>query len=77
MFHTKHRMVNDLRTNLTMTNNKEIEAEDVGDMEKSDRAVEHVAILHNNTVEDVAYSRTSHQKHRMDEEKDSGPLARM
>ena len=49
MFHTKHRMVNNLRTNLAVTNDKEIEAEDVGDMDNADRAVEHIVLLHNNT----------------------------
>ena len=77
MFHTKHRMVNDLLTNLAMTNDKEIEAEDVGDVDNADRAVEHIALLHNNTVDDVAYSRTSHQNNRMKEDNDSGPLAQM
>ena len=70
-------MVNDLRTNLTMTNDKEIKAEDVGDMDNADRDVEHIALLHNNIVEDVAYIRTSHQNNRMDEDKDSRLLAQM
>ena len=70
-------MVNNLRTNLAITNDKEIEAEDVVDMDNADRAVEHIALLLNNTVEEVAYIRTSHQNNRMDEDKDSGPLARI
>ena len=77
MIHTKHRMVNNLRTNLAMTNKKSIEAEDVGDMDNKDRAVEHIALLQNNKVEGVAYRCTSHQNNHMDEDKDSGPLARM
>ena len=77
MLHTKHRMVNDLRTNLAMTNDKEIEAEDVGDMDNPDRSVEHIVPLHNNTVEEVAYSHTIHKEKRMDKDKDSGPLSQM